>query len=228
MCRCVEALNDDGCLQVIRLLQHSQKYQNLNQFLMKIILKMTENMNVESLQVINNEMKQIICNNKYVRSQQQSVNNKLKNDNDVIFPLIRLPIDLISKTSLFLNEKDIFIFEQCCRLFYKMINNSSYLKQSNTFKQFELNDTRFDQICQAKYSFYKFSQANAMEVTLSGLDIVEAETNENITKFINDTQSKWQQAKQIDQCYDCWLTSLFKSIKSLELCENSTPSWVIG
>ena len=218
MCLYVEKLNDDGCLQVIRLLQHSQKYQNLNQLLVNIILKMTENMNIESLQLINNEMK-------YVQSQ-QSVNNKLKNgkncDKNVIFPLIRLPIDLIAKTSLFLNEKDIFNFEKCCRLFYKMVNNLSYLKQSNNFKQFKLNNKRFDQICQAKYSFYKYSQANTMQVTLAGLNDIDEETNENITKFINDTQSKWEQAKHIDQCYDHWLTNLFKSIKSLELSEDST------
>ena len=226
LCRCIETLNDDECLQVIRLFQ---KYQHLNQFLIKIILKMTEKMNVESLQHINNEMKQIISNNKYVRSQQQSErnnDNKFKNGKksgeNVVFPLIQLPIDLISKTSLFLNETDIFNFEQCCRLFYRMINNLSYLKQSNNFKQFTLNDKRLDQMCQAKYSFYKFSQANAMEVTLCGLDTIEEETNQNITKFINDTQLKWQQAKQIDKCYDHWLTNLFKSIKSLKLSADST------
>ena len=56
----------------------------------------------------------------------------------ILFPLFALPTDLIISTSFFLNEKDIFHFEQCCRLFYQIVNNLSYLDQSNNFKTFLL------------------------------------------------------------------------------------------
>ena len=66
-----------------------------------------------------------------------------------------------------------------------MINNLSYLKQSNNFKRLILNDKKFDQITNPQYSFYKYSHY------------------------------EWQKAKEIDKKYDHWLTNLFQSIKSL-------------
>ena len=228
LCRCIETLNDDGCLQVIRLLQN---HQCLNQVLLQVVLKITDNMNVESLQDMNNQMKQIACNNKYV---QKSPDNKLKNFADctsvntnqpcenIIFPLSRLPVDIIKSTSLFLNEQDIFNFEQCCRVFYQMINNLAYLKQSNNFREFILDDKKLNQIAEPKYTFYKYSQANIMKVTVFELNPAFEETNDSVTKFVTKTQSKWEQAEYIDKCYDHWLTNLFKSIESLQLSEDST------
>ena len=236
LCECIETLNDNGCFQVIRLLQHFQEYQYLNQFLIHVIFKITEETNVESLQYINNEIKQIACNNRYLRidHEQQSANIKLKNakncapieGKNVIFPLFRLPVDIIKNTSFFLNEQDVFAFEKCCRLFYEMVNNLSYLKQSNNFEYFILNDARFDQMCDAKYSFYKYSQANTLKINVSGLEEVDDETHSSVTQYINKTQSKWETVKYIDKCYDHWLTNLFKSIKSLELCDDTTM-WLL-
>ena len=78
LCRCIETLNDDECLQVIRLLQHYQKYEHLNQLLVQIIMKITSKMNVESLEHIYNEIKQISCNNKYLQTQTHCADNKSK------------------------------------------------------------------------------------------------------------------------------------------------------
>ena len=226
-CRCIETLNDDGCLKVIRLLQHSQQYERLSQFLIRIVMKTTDKMNFESLQNINNEIKQISCNNKYIEHQ-HSVDNKSKNSEkcssheNIIFPLFRLPVDIIKNMSLFLNETDIFQFEQCCRLFYQMINNTVYLKQSNNFKTFITNNKQWDQILEPKYSFYKYSQANRMDVSSFGLTGFCGQTNEGVTTFVNQIQSKWLHIKRIDKYNGYWLTNLFKSINSLELCANST------
>ena len=179
-------------------------------------------MDVESLQHINNEMTQISCNNKYVQiKQSRDISEKCAsincNHENILFPLFRLPIDIIKNTSLFLNENDIFSFEKCCRLFYQMINNLSYLKKTKNFKTFELDNKRFDQIIESKYSFYKYSQTNIMEMTLDVLGSVDEETNQNVTEFVSEIHSKWEKAKSIDKYDGYWLTNLFKSIKSLTL-----------
>ena len=114
LCRYIEGLNDDGCLQVIRLLQQSQKYTNLNQFLKKVVIKTTEKMNHESLEHVNNEVKQISSNNKYIRidtpldnkqrKKKQCTSTSISNKGEnIIFPLFRLPIDIIKNTSSFIN-----------------------------------------------------------------------------------------------------------------------------
>ena len=189
LCRCIETLNDDGCFKVIRLLQHSRKYKDLNQFLIRIAMATTNKMNVESLQHITNEIKQISCNTEYIQVQGPVDNNNDKSKNSDhenttnIFPLFRLPVDIIKNTSLFLNEKDIFKFEKCCRLFYQMINNVSYLKQTKNFKMFTINNKRWDQIVESKYCFCKYSQTNAINVSMFASD------SYNVTKkFINTTQ----------------------------------------
>ena len=132
-------------------------------------------------------------------------------------------MDIIKNTSLFLNEKEIISFEKCCRLFYQMINNLSYLKQSNNFKTFTIDTLeRLDQMIESKYSFYKYSQSHTMKVTINHLGNVDLETNGTETTFINKTQSKWEKAKCIDKYNGYWLTNLFKSIKSLNLLEDPT------
>ena len=232
LCRFIDTLNYDGCLQVIRLLQQSQNCDCLNQFLIKILMKMTDKMDVELLQHIHNEIKQISCNNNYTQMEQSKIiDNKPKQqasencasnkkDENTIFSLFRLPIDIIKNTSLFLNEKDIFNFEKCCRLFYQMINNLSYLRQSNNFKTFILDNKRFDQISDTEYSFYKYSRAHASKMTVAFKK--KTMPNQSVTQFINQTQSNWTQAKCIDKYNGYWLTNLFKSIKSLYLDADPT------
>ena len=223
LCQYIETLNDDGCLQVIRLLQHYQKYKHLNQFLIKVLMQTTDQMDVESLQQMHNEIKQMSCNNKYVQMRQspcvKSKNSEksptIDHDN-IIFPLFRLPIDMIQNASLFLNENDIFHFEKCCRSFYKMINNSTYLKQTKNFKTLRLYNKRLNQMIEPKYSFYKYSQASTMGVNV----LVPAE--KTVTTFINETQSKWDQIKCIEKYHGYWLTNLLKSIKSLTLSADPT------
>ena len=82
----------------------------------------------------------------------------------VIFPLQRVPIDLIATASLYLNEKDIFNFEQCCRLFYNVINNTSYLSKCNNLKTFSISDKRLTQTTcsKSKCCFFKYSNATEL------------------------------------------------------------------
>ena len=87
----------------------------------------------------------------------------LQKEERALFPFLQLPIDLVTETSLYLNEDDIFQFEQCCRLFYTMINNTTYLKQSNTFNTFTIDNTIFKQLTQSQYSFFKYSKAMTLE-----------------------------------------------------------------
>ena len=89
-------------------------------------------------------------NNDNVTNKELILKNESQNNN--ILRLLRLPIDLIFKTSLYLDEKDIYKFEKCCKLFYQIINNSSYLNQSNTFKSFSLEKEQLEVMTQSKNS----------------------------------------------------------------------------
>ena len=120
VCNSISKLNKDGCGEVIRLL-HSTAIgsDDLNQLTIKIFMNHSNNWTIDQIIQFEHKMKQTLNNQNYIHShsQSESDNNKsITNKNkDVQFPLHRLPIDLITKTSFYLKEKDIFRFEKCCR-----------------------------------------------------------------------------------------------------------------
>ena len=148
-------------------------------------------------------------------------NNNKKNKKNTTFPLDRLPVDLISKTSMYLKEKDIFRFEQCCRLFYKMVNNSSYLSKCNNFKKFLITRKRLSQMKQAEYSFFKYTKSNELKFDFICRDYPPSpfEWNDIVTDF--KTILEMQTRAGYDNC----MTQLFKSISTLNL--NEYYSWVV-
>ena len=218
----VETLNDDECIDVIRLLQHEDGDITLNTIVNRMIIQSTERLSNESLIKIENTIK-----DKYSQhSKRNTVSSTTKNNaittHSVLFPLHRLPNDLLSKTPLFLNETDIFQFEQCCRMFYKMINNTSYLSQCNVFKHFVMTKKRLDQMKQQQYSFFKYSKANQLISNL--LTDCYVSTNyclgydpaELLVDCMNDFNTTMNEMKKMGS-YDNWWTSLFKSISILDI-----------
>ena len=135
LCESIEQLNDEQCFDVMRLMQKELGYDKLNQVLMKVLFSSTQSWSIESLQRIEKEISSNMSNCALSnKAQNAKKDNELQNENkQLLFPLLQLPIDLINNISLFLNEWDISSsqFEQCCRLFYRMINNLSYLSKSN-------------------------------------------------------------------------------------------------
>ena len=216
ICRAFDCCDKDSFMSVLRAIADELGLEFIKKVFRTGIVK-NDVIDSDSIRNIKRKIEQIIPT-VLISKYHKDTRTKKK----ILFPLLRLPIDIIKNTSLFLNEEDIFSFEQCCCLFYQMINNLSYLKQSNNFKTFTLDDTRFDQIIESKYSFYKYSQSKLLSVTAYGLGSQETETDENITKFINQTQSHWEQARRIDRYNGYWLTNLFKSIESLKLHPDST------
>ena len=77
-------------------------------------------------------------------SQSEARNNALLHDNftpnanklsNSVFPLMKLPIQMLKSICYFIKRNDILIFEQTCRVFYQLINNISFLKTYNGFKK---------------------------------------------------------------------------------------------
>ena len=93
-----------------------------------------------------NNMKKII--NAIISNKKSKCNNLNNNNNNYnnnnYNRLLRLPIDLTNNISLYLNEQGIFNFERCCKLFYQIVNNASYINQCNTFKTFILKQKTLD------------------------------------------------------------------------------------
>ena len=187
------------------------------------MMKMSETMNVELLEQIDDKINTMVSNNNLINDDHdikstRIIETTVPNKNSIIFPLSRLPTDIIHKTSLYLNDEDILKYEKCCRLFYTMINNLLYLKQSNNFKTFEINSKRLNQMTQSNCCFYKYSQSN--KLVIAG------------NKKQQSLNHEWVQAKEILlnnkqlqylQC-DQWFKNLLKSIKVLKFDGASTFS----
>ena len=138
---------------------------------------------------------------------------------ELLFPLHRLPIDLISKTSLYLNEKDILSFECCCRSFYQMINNTSYLNLSNNFKKFTIFNETLDNMSQRKYSFFKYSKTTHLKLRCNS-KAYRCDGKEKIEKSVCQLSKKWEKVQKT--CInDGWFDRMFKSIETLYISDDS-------
>ena len=215
-CELVENLNNNGCLSVIRLLQQTMKCSNLNGLLVKILNNLSQQFSIDVLGDICHKIEKIV-ENESCRKQSRTTTITDDSTSNVLFPLLELPHDLVTKTSFFLNENDIFQFEKCCRLFYQMINDTNYLNQSNNFKTLTITDKRLNQMTDSKYSFFKYKKAEKLKFNFHNRLSVH-DTEESIKTFTTQLRDKWDQAQMvcsIDNLY----TSIFKSIKSIDFDE---------
>ena len=206
-------LDDEQCLSVIRLLQKQLGLQHLREFVTKITIDCTNCCTLNILDEIYEVMQEKI-EHKEKKSGDKNIETKI--DRNITFPLLRLPIDLIKHTSFYLNENDIFKFEQCCRAFYKMINNSIYLKDSNNFQIFTITRKRLKQMTMAQYNFFKYSKAKKLVVSVE-VDQVKMSYDfevEELVAFVNEFEQEWKQAQYILKT-DIWLVNLFQSIEVL-------------
>ena len=198
LCELIRQLNQDACIAVIQSIYHEFGCKNLNKLLIKMILQWADHTTTQSFKAMENMINLMIVDNR------KKVTNCHNNSN-----LLQLPIDLICKTSLYLNEKDTFNFEKCCRLFYQMINKSSYLNQSNNFKTLIINPLKLSQTtnCQHSCSFYKYSKPTTLIIK---------QFDESISA--EQVQKLWEKVRGLAAFNDNeWYSSMIKSIQTLEI-----------
>ena len=208
----VQQLTETQCVDVIRLICDALQFKDLNELLINIIHKLTNNTTKSGFMEIENVIKDLLNshnNDNNNTKNDKTVKGKTKNDKTNLF---RLPIDLLNKTSLFLDETDVFHFEQCCKLFYQIINNASHLKQSNNFKTLQLTHKRLNQMLQTQYSFYKYSFAHTLQLQDYDNDLVTVVLDRHIPPFVTQFEKKLHKAQDAVNCNEC-MESLFKSIK---------------
>ena len=217
LCNLLEELDEPALLDVVPLISHDLGFENLNSLLIKVLMKWCDTITIDSMIKMENIIRDTIKmhNSKASNDCEKEKDNKsrLKRKRG---KLLRMPTDLIIKTSIFLNETDIFNFEQCCRLFYQITNNLPYLNQSNNFKIFDLTQNRLSQMAKTqekKYDFFKYSTAKTF--IFSDVDWLEYATH--LDTFVRRFETKWKkvQAGNVDD--NKWLTNMWKSIKSLNL-----------
>ena len=105
----VEVLDEDGCICAMRLLQKELGCDNLNQIVNKVIMKCAKNLTKTSFIKIENAIKDQYSRRCAISSKSISANKHNNNNNcnhqnkntreKIVFPLGRLPIDIITKTS---------------------------------------------------------------------------------------------------------------------------------
>ena len=132
MCRLIEKLNEAECSNLPSLLVDELGCLSLNDLWIKIMIHLQDMLTSNCIESIEIKLKQMVENRPKSQSQSQSQSpgthkrkdtHTNKHNKEILFPLSRMPIDLLKNTSFFLNEKDIFYFERCCRLFYQMIKH---------------------------------------------------------------------------------------------------------
>ena len=230
--RLVEGLNDDNYLAVLQLLAKELGFTTLNKFLVQIFVELTKSASIKCLADINNSIQSHFSistsNSNSIPniSTKQSQNKNIQShpttaqitEKDTVFPLLRLPTDIVKNTSFFLNEKDIFVFEQCCSLFYQMINNTSYLKQTENFKTFTINNDRLSQMTNAKNCFFKYSKATTLDFELNRqgqYDVISKidwySLSDSPVPLMTKHEELWDKARAIGD--KDWLITLMKSVK---------------
>ena len=221
LCEAVESLTKQQCFDVIQLMQKESGCDTINQLLMKIIMKMDNICTIQSLCSLQKSIQQsITIQNESKQQQKPSISAQSQNTDIQLFPLPRLPVDIITQTSLFLNEEDIFNFERCCRLFYKMINNSSYLNKCNNFKEFQIRNETIDDIYTTvsnmnniNNGFFKYSTLDTMEL----LAVPGEDPDDNdVAKWRNQFGDKWSKIVNDDL-----FVGLLGSIKNLIVNDDS-------
>ena len=220
ICNSISKLNEDGCLDVIRLIQNVMRLDDLNELTTKTFMDYSNDCKIDQIIQFDNEIKQRVSNRRYCHSDSQSHKKKtIPNiNNNIKFPLLRLPIDLITQTSLYLNEKDIFKFECCCRLFYQMINNASYLSLSNNFKTFEITNDILTQMSQTQCSFFKYTKAKQVKLYCNSGVESNGDDRAKIEDCVTKLRTDWEKtAKQVCINDGGWLNNMFKSIERLDI-----------
>ena len=229
ICKLIDTLDETKCLDVLQLLRDELKYGSLNRLLIKMIFDAQDTLTIDSLDSIEKYVHQIGAkdgNSKQISPGKGKTQMKDKNDSKnrtcTIFPLLRLPIDLIANTSLFLNEQNIIKFEQCCRMFYEMINNTSYLNKCNNFKTFEITEKRLRQICDSKCNliFYKYCKAHILKCEFCKSDSYRHLTDEDLANILlNEHEPLWNKAyTQMTSLnsHNNWYINLMESIRLIQ------------
>ena len=217
ICKSISTLNKDGCLDVIQSLVNVMRVD-----ITKIFMACSNNWTIDQIIQFENDIKQNLSNQKHHHSRSESRKDKSItniNNKHIKFPLLCLPIDLITQTSLYLNEKDIFEFECCCRLFYQMINNKSYLNLSNNFKTFTITNETLNQMSQTQCSFFKYCKCKHVQLDCHS-DVELEDGKKYIKKCFAKLRSNWDKAKQV--CMNQgWFNNMFKSIEILDINDDS-------
>ena len=227
ICQYLESASNEQTLEVIEWIKEEFECSSMNELLIKVFIKSKELFTNDAL--INIANKTNINNHnlnkkqsKYSDNSKTLTNKHVDNKMDYL-PLLKLPNDLINNIALLLNEKDLIYFERCNRMFYKMINNSSFLKKSRNFKKFLLKSKFMTDIVSQRIDCYKYSFANEFDCAF--LPKYTHEFDFDLTSFQQEDECSarfWQLTRNNFKnmlyygsdnykYHSDWLTSMFKS-----------------
>ena len=100
----IQQLDENECMDVIRSIHNDLQFDNLNQLLIKIIMKLTDDTTIDSLTKIENTVKELILTRQCDNETDSKVNKNEKKTSTQNSKLLRLPIDVSHKTALYLNN----------------------------------------------------------------------------------------------------------------------------
>lgn len=116
-CESLERLHADKRIQVLYTVTLNEK---LNQLLQRTVFQMSTTVPTQSVIDLHNSIMTSKTNSATSNQSRKNENNKQN---------IALPIDLVMETSLYLNENDIYQFEQCRRGFLPSSNDIALYMQ---------------------------------------------------------------------------------------------------
>lgn len=215
-------LNVFGWAKLTSFMQSNPCFHHFDTYNAKAVFLETTTVQLgyQVLKILQTKINGLLSNPEYTKPQHllhdtYTFNTSSCTPENVLFPIFRLPNDLIVEVSFFLNEKDSIKFEQCCRLLYKMINNTRYLEQSNNFKKIEITEKRLQQMMQPNHSFFKYCKAHTLSTTnCHNIKRTNGVTKEYVQKHIDKSVDDWKNAAK-SWTKDGWFRILLKSLKFL-------------
>ena len=165
ICEFVGSISEEKSLEVLEWIKEELECHDLNQLIIKILMKSKQLFTNDNLEHLSKKISEDSNSSDhtpiYNKNFRHTTDNRNKNvspstsDKQIVFPLFKLPIDLITNTLLFLNEKQLLLIERCNRILYRMINNYLFLKKCRNFKNFQLDDDLLDKISNQQIECYK-------------------------------------------------------------------------
>lgn len=187
ICKLVESMSEEECLTTLKLIREELGCDNTNQLLIKILVRASNVLFTnDTLEKISRKIQDNI--NLKVKPKKKS--NNLTPNAQLLFPLMNLPIDLITNTALFLNYTT--NLESCSRFLYRMVNRMSFLKKSRNFKNFLLDNDVLRAVVADKQEFYKYCTSNRLEIELDSFLYSGDLGEEDVAVCLNE----WEKEKR--------------------------------
>ena len=237
ICDSIAKMSGQQCEVVFSWIQEQLGCRNINQFLTKMICSDLSDHDLFPSSLLHNLQTKISTTMKV-----STVSKRNKDNNDILFPLMSLPTDLIQRIVQFLDDTEIIHFERCSRQNFEITNNISFLLYRRNYcdskcRELILNNKKLNKIVKYNANLFKYCKSNqltldftcdlAMEKRYTQYDDKSHDLNDvNVDCLQLQLQSWYPHLIKnfqilLDETRFPWFKIMLKSIKVLNINKQS-------